>query len=111
MRAPLRLRAAAHARSHGCCGRSPGRPARRAARLLFRERDDRLELVAAGLALPEVPHASRTEILRPFRHEDRFAALCTMVAEPRLSIFPWAAVLAELHDVSSPVGFFPSRVA
>src|SRR5689334_5524891 len=96
---------------HGWCLRPMAPSCSLSGRSLFWKRDDGLELVAAGLTLPEIPQALRTEIFRPLRHEDRFAALCTVIAKPRLSIFPGAAVLAELHDVSSPVGFFPSRVA
>src|SRR5262245_6018599 len=42
---------------------------------ILRERDDRFELVSAGLAFPQMPHALRAEILRPLRHQDCFAAL------------------------------------
>jgi hypothetical protein len=41
----------------------------------FREADQRLELVSAGLAFPQVPHAACIQIFRPFRQEDRFPAL------------------------------------
>src|SRR3954451_6326205 len=37
----------------------------------FRERTQGLELVAACLAFPEMPHAMARQILGPFRKEDR----------------------------------------
>ena len=49
----------------------------------FREADERLEFVSAGLAFPQVPHATRVQILRPFRQEDRFPALGALIDRSR----------------------------
>src|SRR5262245_21098944 len=56
--------------------------------LRFRKHHEGFELVSAGFALPQMSHALRTEILRPFRHKDRLAALRAEVAQPQFDGFP-----------------------
>src|SRR5262245_18094971 len=73
------------------CGRS---------RLLVGERDQRLELVTARFAFPEMPHAVPVQILGPFRQEDRLPALGTVIHQSGLNVFPGARG-SELHDASS----------
>jgi hypothetical protein len=48
-----------------------------------------------------MPHAVRTEILRPFRHEDGLATLRAKIAQARLDGFPDAG--SELHGAFSSV--------
>src|SRR5689334_8744792 len=69
----------------------------------FREDHQRLEPVSAGFAFPQVPHAPWAQIFRPFRHEDRLAALSAGIAKPRLDGFTGAG--SKLHAVSSVVVF------
>jgi hypothetical protein len=71
-------------------------------RVGVRERDQGLELVAARLAFPEMPHAVPRQILGPFRQEDRLSALSTMIEGSGLGVFSGARG-SELHDVSSSV--------
>src|SRR5262245_41094214 len=66
----------------------PSARSARVAVLRFRKYHEGFELVPAGLALPQMAHTLRTEILRPFRHEDRLAALRAEVAQPRFDGFP-----------------------
>src|ERR1700730_1664236 len=68
--------------------------------LCFRERDQRLEPIAARFAFPEMAHAMAVEILRPFRQEDRLPALRAVVLQPAVKLFARARC-PELHDVSS----------
>jgi hypothetical protein len=63
----------------------------------FREDHQRLELVSAGFAFPQVPHAPWAQIFRPFRHKDRLAALSARIAKPRLDGFSGAG--SEFHAV------------
>jgi hypothetical protein len=70
----------------------------------FREDHQRLEPVSASFAFPEVSHAPWAQIFRPFRHEDRLAALSAGIAKPRLDGFACAG--SKLHAVSSVVVFF-----
>src|SRR5262249_32348589 len=69
-------------------------------RLLVGESDQRLELVTARFAFPEVPHAVPVQIFGPLRQEDRLPALGTAIQQSRLSVFPGARG-SELHDASS----------
>src|SRR5262249_39280794 len=69
--------------------------------LRFWKHHQGLELIPAGFALPQMPHAVRTEILRPFRHEDGLAALRAEIAQPRLDGFPGTG--SELHCTFSSV--------
>src|SRR5262249_24081995 len=68
--------------------------------LLVGERDQRLELVTARFAFPEMPHALPVEILGPFRQEDCLPALGTVIQQSGPSVFPGARG-SELHDASS----------
>jgi hypothetical protein len=52
--------------------------------LEFRECDQGLVFVSAGFAFPDVAHAVLGQILGPFRHEERFAALSTGIREARI---------------------------
>jgi hypothetical protein len=60
---------------------------------LFREADERLELVSAGLAFPKVPHPAGVQILRPLRQENRLPALGAFIDRSRRSIISGAAGL------------------
>src|SRR5262245_19189879 len=76
-------------------------PSRSTRGLRFRKHHQGLELIPAGFALPQMPHTLRTEILRPFRHEDGLATLCAKIAQARLDGFPDAG--SELHSAFSSV--------
>src|SRR5262245_48590482 len=76
-------------------------------RLLVGERDQRLELVTARFAFPEMPHAMPVQIFGPFREEDRLPALGTVIQQSGLSVFPGARG-SELHDASSAMHAPPS---
>src|SRR5262249_27468904 len=83
--------------------------------LLVGERDQRLELVPARFAFPEMPHAVPVQILGPFRQEDRLPALGTVIQQSGLSVFPGARG-PELHDAPSamlplPEGGHASAIA
>src|SRR5499426_4858651 len=69
--------------------------------LRIRKHHEGFELVSAGFALPQMSHALRTEILRPFRHKDRLATLRAEVAQPRLEGFPDAG--SQFHCAFSSV--------
>src|SRR5215471_6122331 len=62
--------------------------------LLRRKRDQRLELVTARFAFPQMPNAVPVQILRPFRQEDRLPALGTVIQQPGLNVFSGASAIA-----------------
>ncbi len=47
--------------------------------------DQRLELIAARFALPEMPNTVPVQVLGPFRQEDCFPALGTVIEQPGLN--------------------------
>jgi hypothetical protein len=79
------------------------------ANLWVRKRDQGLEFVTACLAFPEVSYALPIHIFRPFRQEDRLAALGAVIYQSCLDIFS-GALSSELHDASSAkLPPFPGR--
>jgi hypothetical protein len=56
-------------------------------RLRFRERDERLKLVAARLAFPQMAHAVPVQILGPFRQKNDVATLSAMVLGSAIDLF------------------------
>jgi hypothetical protein len=52
----------------------------------FREADERLELVSACLAFPQVPNPTGVQIFRPLRQENRLPALGAFIDRSRRSI-------------------------
>jgi len=70
------------------------------------EYDQRLEIVATRLALPEVQHVMLVQIFGPFREEDRLPALGAMVS--RLAVVLGILGL-EFHDATSVM--FPRHEA